>query len=73
MYKLTFLVGLAMSFFTFWTLNHHVPPRGLGEESPFIDEIVIYGEERHHSVASKDSMQRNEKQVDGTVKTVVVY
>jgi len=43
LYNLTFLVGLAMSFVIFWTLNKFFPPVGLGQEGPFIKEEVIYG------------------------------
>lgn len=43
LYNLTFLVGLAMSFLIFWALNYFFPPTGLGQESSFMEEEVIYG------------------------------
>lgn len=32
-----------MSFALFWGLNRIFPPHGLGLESPFIEDEVIYG------------------------------
>lgn len=43
LYNLTFIVGLAISFFVFWGLNLVFPPPGLGEESPFVEDEVLYG------------------------------
>ncbi|EHY61019.1 Transporter aclS [Exophiala dermatitidis] len=43
LYNLTFVVGLAISFFVFWGLNVAFPPPGLGEEAPFVDDDVLYG------------------------------
>lgn len=43
LYNLTFIVGLAISFFTFWALNYFFQPPGLGEEAPFVDTELIYG------------------------------
>lgn len=43
LYNLTFLVGLAMSFFVFWALCYIFPPVGLGEQSPFYGEETLYG------------------------------
>lgn len=40
LYHLTFIVGLAMSGAIFWALNYFIPPRGLGEEAPFVDDVV---------------------------------
>lgn len=43
LYNLTFLAGLAMSFFVFWALNRLIPVSGLGQEAPFLDEQVVHG------------------------------
>lgn len=40
LYNLTFIVGLAMSFVIFCALNYFFPPIGLGEEAPFVDEVL---------------------------------
>lgn len=40
LYHLTFIVGLAISGLVFYLLNYFVPPRGLGEEAPFVDDVV---------------------------------
>jgi hypothetical protein len=32
-----------MSFLIFWALNYFFPPTGLGQESSFMEEEVIYG------------------------------
>lgn len=42
LYHLTFIVGVTISFFVFWGLSYLSPPRGLGEEAPFVDG-VFYG------------------------------
>jgi len=43
LYNLTFIVGLAISFFVFLVLNFISPPPGLGEEAPFVNGEVLYG------------------------------
>ncbi|KAJ5619470.1 hypothetical protein N7510_003454 [Penicillium lagena] len=66
LYNLTFLVGLAMSFSVFWALNKIFPPGSLGQESPFVDEeVLFYG----GSKASPETSSHTEKQE--TVTTVV--
>lgn len=42
LYHLTFIVGVAISFFVFWGLSYFFPPTGLGDEAPFVDG-VFYG------------------------------
>lgn len=43
LYNLTFLIGLAMSFVVFWMLSYIFPPFGLGQESLFADDEILYG------------------------------
>lgn len=43
LYNLTFLIGLAMSFIVFWMLSCVFPPPGLGQESPFSGDEILYG------------------------------
>ena len=61
LYNLTFLVGLAMSFLVFWALNQFFPPVGLGEESSFVGEEVIYGVS-HSGVDNEFDSQDGEKE-----------
>ncbi|KAK7900078.1 hypothetical protein LTR67_003824 [Exophiala xenobiotica] len=55
LYNLTFIVGLAMSFGVFWVLNFFFPPPGLGEEAPFVDE-VLSGMEEPGSETGKEEL-----------------
>lgn len=54
LYNLTFIVGLAMSFSVFLTLNYFFPPPGLGEEAPFVDNI-LYGQEGLESKVDEEA------------------
>ncbi|KAL6245852.1 hypothetical protein RBB50_007005 [Rhinocladiella similis] len=70
LYNLTFIVGLAMSFAVFWVLNYFFPPYGLGQEAPFVDEVLA-GLEEPGSRTGKDEFDPpNEKQ--GAAATVSV-
>ncbi|KIW77744.1 hypothetical protein AYO21_04863 [Fonsecaea monophora] len=76
LYNLTFIVGLAISFFVFWGLNILFPPPGLGEEAPFVEDDVLYGVHEHE----RSSESTDEKNVafnggdskQGAVATVSV-
>ncbi|KAJ5090049.1 hypothetical protein N7532_008733 [Penicillium argentinense] len=64
LYNLTFLVGLAMSFFVFWVLCHFFPPTGLGEEAAFAHEEVLYGVSKPaRSDKCEFTVQEGEKEV----------
>ncbi|KIW90261.1 uncharacterized protein Z519_08905 [Cladophialophora bantiana CBS 173.52] len=54
LYNLTFIVGLAMSFFVFWVLNFFFPPPGLGEEAPFVEDDVLYGVDERSSESADE-------------------
>ncbi|KAL5338230.1 permease for cytosine/purines, uracil, thiamine, allantoin-domain-containing protein [Aspergillus crustosus] len=58
LYNLTFIVGLAISFLTFWALNYFFPVQGVNEDGPFIHEGVIDG-------VSRGSLSKSEEGRDG--------
>lgn len=61
LYHLTFLIGLALSFSTFWLLNYISPPPGLGEEAPIVDQaLVVDGEDIIHGVPQTGSLEKQE-------------
>lgn len=62
LYNLTFLVGLAMSFCTFWALNRFFPPHGLGQALSFVEGEVIYGVPKT-GVEDQSGYQNGEKEV----------
>ncbi|KAK5205416.1 hypothetical protein LTR41_008870 [Exophiala xenobiotica] len=61
LYNLTFIVGLAMSFGVFWALNFFFPPPGLGEEAPFVDEVLSGMEEPGSETGKEELGMANEK------------
>lgn len=57
LYNLTFIIGLTISFFVFWTLNFFFPPPGLGEDAPFVGDSVLYGVGEEISVDSQKELE----------------
>jgi NCS1 family nucleobase:cation symporter-1 len=61
LYNLTFIVGLAMSFGVFWVLSFFFPPPGLGEEAPFVDEVLSGMEEPGSETGKEELGMADEK------------
>ena len=60
-----------MSFSVFWTLNYFFPPNGLGEEAPFVDE-VLYGMEQQISESGNEEKSEQNSEKHGAVASVSV-
>lgn len=61
LYNLTFIVGLAVSFVVFYSLNFFFPPAGLGEEAPFVDSAVFVGEEQSPGKINDEELNYGEE------------
>lgn len=68
LYNLTFIIGLAISFTIFLSLNFMFPPVGLGEEAEFVD-TVLYGEQSQNDKKASDEELGSEKEKQ-TVHTI---
>ncbi|KAF9890513.1 hypothetical protein FE257_005918 [Aspergillus nanangensis] len=68
LYNLTFLVGLAMSFFMFWALNRLFPVKGLGEESSMMESQITYGIDG--SARASDIESQNEKRKEAVASSL---